>query len=58
MLKKLVSFLRNLGIDTEYMEIQDYNALNNLAAKEKRIIITRDKKFFNSEKFTAPCYLI
>ena len=68
MLKKLVSFLRNMvlinnnnnnnqGYDALYMDSSDHKLMNNIAIKEKRVIITRDKRYYQ-RKFHAPCLLL
>ncbi|CAD8109601.1 unnamed protein product [Paramecium sonneborni] len=58
MLKKLASFLRNLGIDTEYNEKNDHYNLEQQAITEQRIIITRDKKLYEKPQLKAPCLLL
>ncbi len=42
MLGKLVKDLRNLGVDTEFINEKNYEVLEELAKTEQRIIITRD----------------
>jgi uncharacterized protein with PIN domain len=50
MLFKLVKYLRNIGIDTEFCGEKDNKMLMDKALKEERIIITRDQKFFKTKK--------
>lgn len=47
MIVKLCSHLRNIGFDTVQMEKKDQFTLEETSKKEKRVIITSDKKFAN-----------
>ncbi|KRX02977.1 WD40-repeat-containing domain [Pseudocohnilembus persalinus] len=58
MLYKLVKYLRNVGIDTAYIKNVDKNLLIDLSKQEKRIVITRDQKFFYSKQRTTPVYML
>ena len=57
MLFKLVRMIRKLGIDSAFIPDKDYKMLEDLAIKEKRVIITRDKLFFANCK-KAPVYFL
>ncbi|CAK93419.1 unnamed protein product (macronuclear) [Paramecium tetraurelia] len=58
MLKKLATFLRNLGIDAEYNEKNDHQTIEQQAIAEQRVIITRDKKLYEKPQLKAPCFLL
>ena len=49
MLGKLAAFFRNMGIDSEYMEIKDDQQLYHLARVDHRIIVTKNKIMFNTK---------
>jgi len=55
---KLAKYMRNVGLDAEYLAEKDHNNLIELAKAEKRVIITRDTKFFDKKKEGIPCYLL
>ncbi len=46
--------MRNLGIDTEYLNKKDCVLLENIAKTQKRIILTSNKTFKNETGI--PCY--
>lgn len=50
------SHLRNIGFDTLLLEKKDQFVLEETSKKEKRVILTSDKKFQNKEKL--PCFHI
>lgn len=58
MLKKLCSMMRNLGIDSEYMNVSNFEVMKSIAEKEERIIITRDTKLLSKRNHKMPVYLI
>lgn len=58
MLKKLCSLLRNLGIDSEYMPKNNFELMQEIASKEHRIILTRDKKLLAKKNHRMPIYCI
>ena len=49
-LGKLAKYLRMLGFDTLYRSDIDDNEIISVAGKEKRIILTRDKRLLNSKE--------
>lgn len=49
--------MRNIGIDTAYLKERDHNLLIDKALTEKRVIITKDKKFFEKKK-DVPTYFL
>ena len=55
-LGKLAKYLRFMGIDTLYFPQIDDNDLIELANKEKRTILTRDRELYERKK--APCILL
>ena len=57
MIINLSRFFRNLGLDTECMIDKDWDRMIELAKTEKRIIITKDKKYFERQ-LGIPCYLL
>lgn len=50
--------MRNLGIDTEYISVSNYELMKNTGEKEERIIITRDMKLLKKSKVSVPIYCI
>jgi len=52
-----VKYLRNSGLDAAYLKEKDYQLLQDLSIREKRIIITRDNRFFKMKK-NVPVYLL
>lgn len=58
MLKKLCSTMRNVGIDTEFISVKDYDLAASQAKKEKRIFITRDTKLLTNRYSNIPIYLL
>ena len=58
MLKKLCSTMRNYGIDTEYISVNDHELIRELAEKESRIILTKDTKLFQKRDPRTPIYFI
>lgn len=57
MLVKLVSDMRNLGIDTELKNALSDEDLERLVKKEKRLFITRNNRF-SVKKFTIPIFIV
>ena len=55
-LGKLAKYLRVMGFDTLYFNTIDDNDLIELADKEKRIILTRDRALHEREK--APTFYL
>lgn len=55
-LGKLAKYLRFMGIDTLYFPQIDDNDLIDLANKEDRVILTRDRELYEREK--ADCVLL
>ncbi len=53
MLGKLARWLRFLGFDTVYPDVLPDHELIELAKKEKRILLTRDKSLANSKEVRA-----
>jgi len=57
MLHKLVMYMRNVGLDAEFLPDKDHKVLSELAKAEKRVIITRDQKYFERAE-EIPCLFI
>ncbi len=55
-LGKLAKYLRLIGLDTLYFAQIDDDALIDLAKKEKRVILTRDKALY--ERQEAECFYL
>lgn len=45
MAMKLSKYMRNIGLDAEYLSVKNHDELTQLAKDEKRIIVTRDAKY-------------
>ena len=58
MLKKLSTTMRNYGIDTEYISVNDHELIRELAEKEGRVILTKDSKLFQKRDPATPVYFI
>ena len=58
MLKRLSTYLRNLGLDAEYLAVRDFSVAISIAANEQRIIITKDKHLKYKKNVRVPVYLI
>lgn len=58
MLKRLCSLLRNLGLDAEYVAVSNFEHMQQIATKEGRIIITRDRKLLAKKSPKMPIYCI
>lgn len=56
-LGKLAKYLRMLGFDTSYRNDFDDEEIIELAAREKRIILTRDKLLLRSKRVTHGYYI-
>jgi len=56
-LGKLAKYLRMLGFDTRYRNDFDDDEIIEIAAKEKRIILTRDKLLLSSSRVTHGYYI-
>lgn len=56
-MKKLSSYMRNMGIDTYYQSEINHKVMEEVAFTQNRVILTRDKKFFSKENNKAPCYI-
>ena len=46
MLQRLAKYLRNFGLDAEFIGEKNHHVLTELAKQEERVIITRDTHFF------------
>ena len=58
MLKRVATFLRNLGLDAEYLSVKDHTLVVSMAAKEGRIILTKDKYLQAKRNTRVPIYFI
>lgn len=58
MLKRVATFLRNLGLDAEYLSVKDHTLVVSMAAKEGRIILTKDKNLQAKRNTRVPIYFI
>lgn len=58
MLKRVATFLRNLGLDAEYLSVKDHTLVVSMAEKEGRIILTKDKNLQVRRNTRVPIYLI
>ena len=58
MLKRVATFLRNLGLDAEYLSVKDHTLVVSMAAKEDRIILTKDKNLQARRNTRVPIYFI
>lgn len=58
MLKKLAGYLRNLGLDAEYLEVKDHTLALSVAQKEERIILTKDKHLRSKKNARVPIFYI
>ncbi|MFA9370974.1 MAG: Mut7-C RNAse domain-containing protein [Labilibaculum antarcticum] len=56
-LGKLTKYLRILGFDCFYKNYMDDDAIIDIAAREKRIILTRDKLLLSSSRITHGYYM-
>lgn len=57
MAMKLAKYLRNIGQDAEYLATKDHNELTELAKTEKRVIVTRDTRYF-AKRTGVPCFFL
>lgn len=58
MLKRLSTYLRNLGLDAEYLSVRDFGVAISIASNENRIIITKDKQLKYKKNIRVPVYLV
>ena len=58
MLKRLSTYLRNLGLDSEYLSVRDFGVAVSIASNEQRIILTKDKSLKCKKNVRVPVYLI
>ena len=54
---KLAKYMRNLGLDAEYQDTKDHQALTELAKSEQRVILTRDSTYY-ARHTGVPCLLL
>jgi len=57
MAEKLARYMRNIGLDAEYLREKDHNQLTELAKLENRVIVTRDMKYFGRQ-LGIPCFFL
>lgn len=57
MLHKLALYMRNVGLDAEFLAEKDHKNLTELAKTEKRVILTRDQRYFERAD-DVPCLFI
>jgi len=57
MAEKLARYMRNIGLDAEYLREKDHNQLTELAKLENRVIVTRDQKYF-VRQLGVPCFFL
>jgi hypothetical protein len=57
MLHKLALYMRNVGMDAEFLAEKDHKNLTELAKSEERVIITRDQRYFERAE-DLPCLFI
>lgn len=50
--------MRNLGIDTEYSAVSNFELMKTLCEKEGRILLTRDTKLLKKSKISTPIYCL